>query len=462
MSWQTPLFGTTGKVFILIFLCLLLLIPLNMVEDLIRERAGLAQQAEQSIARGWGGEQLGLLPMLQLKYQREVLRKEETSTETQFVYLSAQSATVEGRLSVEERAIGIHRLPVYNASLNFRGRFASEDFPQHGSEADAWRLVRAGVVLAPGDLTGLREIKDPQFAGQPLRFVPTSIRLDAWNAAEQGDLAAASLGAHKERAVLLAELPLTQLDPALGLNFDIAIELAGARSLKFIPNAGELSVVLSGAWPHPSFLGAVLPRERKVGVEGFAADWKVMNLSTGIPTVLCCDLGQSTAWNAQALGVSLVQPGGTYQQNERSGKYGFMVLALTLAALFLSELLLGVRLHPLHYLQVGLALAVFYLLLLALSEHFGFDWSYLVAAGTVVLLVAAYMAAVLRRWWRGALCGGLLASLYVFLYVIIGAEEMSLLLGAVGLTAILAAAMYLTRRIDWYSPAPISAPADPA
>lgn len=442
MSASTLTRSTSFKLFLLGALSLLLLIPLSLIYGLVQERAGLAREAQARIAAGWGGQQSVLLPMLRLNYQRDRVKEGETVREYAEQLWSPTEAAVQTALSVERRALGIYELPIYTAQVAIKGQYALPALSEQ-PDADGWRLDGVMLVFAPGDLTGLREVQALKLAGQSLVLKPTAMR---WAVGSGEDYNSPS------RPVLGAEVDWRAL--AAGTQpFELSMELAGAEMLQFIPNAASFGLTLRGDWPHPGFAGGMLPREREVRADGFNADWRLLDLSTGLPTTINGP-GDLASWGKQAVGVSLQEPGGLYQQNERSAKYGVLVLALTLAALFLTEVLLGVRLHPFHYALVGLALAVFYLLLLALSEHIGFLYAYLCAAGIVVLMVGGYSAAVLRGWARGALSAVMLAILYGFLLVLIRAEELSLLLGALGLTALLAAAMYLTRRFDWYSPAP--------
>jgi inner membrane protein len=435
--------STTFKLFLLGLLSLLLLIPLGLIYDLVQERAGLARQAEARIAAGWGREQQLLLPMLRFEYFRDRVDKDGVvARERRQLLLSPASADVKATLKVETRKLGIHALPIYTAQLRIDGRFLPTLAPGALDQADTWTLQQLSLVFAPGDLTGLREIRRFDVAGVELKLKPTAER---WSVQ-------ASDHTQRERPVLSGMLAL-QTAAAQTVPFAVELELAGARALEMIPNAAEFAVAIDGDWPHPGFAGGALPRQRDIGEAGFSADWRLMDLSTGIPAVIT-GADALVGWGSQAIGVALVEPGGLYQQNERSAKYGVLVLALTMAALFLTEVLVGVRLHPFHYALVGLALAVFYLLLLALSEHVGFFAAYLLAAGAVVAMVGGYSAAVLHGWVRGALSAAVLATLYGFLLVLIRAEELSLLLGAIGLALLLAASMYLTRRLDWYSAGP--------
>ncbi len=435
--------STTVKLFVLGLLSLLLLIPLGLIYDLMQERAGLAQQAEDRIAAGWGREQQLLLPMLRFEYSRDRVDKDGVvSRERRQRLLSPASAQVKATLSVETRKLGIHALPIYTAQVRIDGRFQPPLALADLDDPDSWTLQQVSLAFAPGDLTGLREIRRLVVDAADVQLKPTPER---WNL-QTNDPASSA------RPVLAGVLA-PAVAAAASLPFEVELELAGARAFDVIPNAAEFAVTVAGDWPHPGFAGGALPRQRESSDDGCRADWRLMELSTGIPAVIGAP-DALAEWGAQTVGVALVEPGGLYQQNERSAKYGILVLALTMAALFLTEVLVGVRLHPFHYALVGLALAVFYLLLLALSEHIGFVAAYLAAAGAVIAMVGGYSAAVLRGWGRGALSAFVLATLYGFLLLLIRAEELSLLLGAIGLALLLAAAMYLTRRLDWYSAGP--------
>lgn len=443
--------STTAKLFVLGLLCLLLLLPLSLIFGLVQERAGLAHAAEQRIAAGWGREQHLLLPMLRLEYVRDRIDKDgDVHRQRQERWLSLSRASVAATLTVQSRQLGIYSLPIYTAQVRIQGDYGLDALVGQLEESETWQLQRAALMFAPGDLTGLREIRRLTLDGSSLQLRPTPQRLPL-------DAADAYSYERAQRPVLAGELDPALLQSARTVPLDMDFELAGSRLFNLIPNAADFSLQISGDWPHPGFAGGVLPREREVQAAGFSADWRLLDLSTGMPTVISSSEALQS-WGAHAVGVRMVEPGGLYQQNERSAKYGVLLLALTVAALFLTEVLVGVRLHPMHYALVGLALGVFYLLLLALSEHLGFIPAYAIAACTVVAMVGGYCAAVLGAWLRGVLGALVLALLYGFLLVLIRAEELSLLLGAIGITSLLALAMYLTRRFDWYSAGPKSDP----
>ena len=151
-----------------------------------------------------------------------------------------------------------------------------------------------------------------------------------------------------------------------------------------------------------------------------------------------------------AFGLSLVQPVDIYQQAERAVKYAVLFLVLTFLVFFLWEVFSAALLHPMQYAFVGFALCVFYLLLVSISEHAGFDTAYAVSSLVTTLLIAGYARAVLGGARQGASVCAALVTLYGFLYLLLRLEDYALLAGSVGLFLVLALVMFITRRMDWY------------
>ena len=202
--------------------------------------------------------------------------------------------------------------------------------------------------------------------------------------------------------------------------------------------------------PGPSFTGAFLPAERTVSAEGFTASWKVPSMARPFPQAWRAGEVEPDVLLGSSFGASLMAPVDVYQKVTRSVKYGALFLLLPFLVFFLFEVLGGLRVHPLQYLLVGFAECLFYLLLLSLAEHLPFVAAYLAAAGAATLMVTLYASAVLGSWRRGVLLAPSLAAAYGFLYATLQSEDFALLIGSVGLFAILALVMILTRRVDWY------------
>lgn len=220
--------------------------------------------------------------------------------------------------------------------------------------------------------------------------------------------------------------------------------------MRFAPFGRQTRVDLRGDWPHPSFQGAWLPASREVHDGGFEARWQVPSLGRNFPQRWTGAGRFDQASRDARFGVDWITPVDPYRMAERSSKYAILFLTLTFLSLWLFEVRVGLRVHPIQYLLVGAALCLFFLLELALAEHLGFGPAYVLAASLVVALLAAYAGAVLRSPGRGALLGGGVTVLYAYLYVLLSQEGYALLAGSLMLTAVLAVVMAVTRRIDWY------------
>ena len=123
---------------------------------------------------------------------------------------------------------------------------------------------------------------------------------------------------------------------------------------------------------------------------------------------------------------------------------------LTFVGFFLFELIKQLPIHPIQYGLVGLALAIFFLLLVSLSEHIRFVYAYLVASVACIGLLGFYLSAVLRSTARGLGFAAMLATLYAALYGLLVSEDNALVLGAGLLFLVLATVMVVTRKVDWY------------
>jgi inner membrane protein len=435
----------------LALLALLLLIPLARVELLIGERQRRALDAETSIAQQWGGSQRFAPAYLVANVPVEVPQGSAFVVRPQAHVLLPDRVDVRGTIATEVRARGMFAVPVYTAKLAVTARFAADDVAALRAKAVDGATLRLRFALE--DPRGVRAVGPLAVDGVALRPVAIGRHF--------GGLSAFG-----------ADVPDAALDGDLVVEYETT--LAGVRRLELLALGRTTEAALAGAWLDPSFVGAFLPAEREVGAAGFRARWQVLEFNRDVPQTFALDgatlaaadrfappIGAATASTIElpGFGVDLYQPADVYQQNERSGKYGIVVLALMFAALFLFEIIGGVALHPIQYLLVGLALATFYLLLLALSEHAGFAPAYGLAALVSVGVVAGYARAVLRTARRAALLGALQTGAYAVFFVLVRSEEYALLLGALALFAVLALIMYLTRNLDWFTLGRPGAPA---
>jgi inner membrane protein len=420
--------STTLKLVGIAVLALLFVIPLALVDGLVRERQGRQLEAEAGIARSQGRAQVLSPPLLEWRVRRVVQGEKGPVESIERHALAPALAELDSTIGVERRRRGIFEVPVYTATISLRGSFhpLAEDLPGNGI------LEGLRLVLPIADLRGVRAIPRVRVAGRELELT--------------------SLGGRVfDGEGLAAALPAEQLAPG-ALPFEIEIVLSGTREISVWPLAGETRVRLAGAWPAPSFGGAFLPLERSVDAQGFEARWNVLAVNRDLPRRWIGDGPDGSALEAARFGVELYEPVGVYRLNERSLKYGLLFVALTFGVFFLAEVTGSVRVHPVQYLLVGAALAVFYLVLLALSEHLGFGPAYALAAAALTMIVGGYGASAFGSRPRGLGVAAWLATLYGFLFLMVRSEDYALLTGALGLLGMLAASLYLTRHIDWYAP----------
>jgi inner membrane protein len=432
-----------AKTAVIAGLALALLVPVLLIQNLVHERQAYRNEVVAGIAEGWGRYQVLSGPFLAVPYEltridvtRETVDGKEREKRTERVerhvrHLPADSLDWVIDADVSEKARGIYKARLYGATARAHGRFTLPPGLGIGDTGNA--KLRIGVprlVFGVADPRGIRSLGALTLDGAARAF-------NAGSGDPQGQP-----GLHLPLPALAAQHQAAQ---ARSLEFAFSIELGGSEGLAVQPLGADASVALRADWPHPSFQGQFLPLRHEIGADGFSASWKISRYA---------------AQGSERLAVSFVEPAGLYQQLERASKYGFLFIGLTFAAFLLVELLRRLAIHPIQYALVGVALAMFFLLLTALSEHIDFTLAYAAATLACVGLVGGYLVRVLKSARLGLAFGGALAALYAMLYALLKAEDYSLLGGALLLFGLLAAVMVATRRVDWYAlssrPAPSS------
>jgi inner membrane protein len=230
-------------------------------------------------------------------------------------------------------------------------------------------------------------------------------------------------------------------------NFSFDIALKGSQTFYISPVGKQTDVKFHSKWVDPSFEGAFLPDDRQVDKNGFNAIWKVQDVNRPFPQRW---LGPHQKLSEAAFGVNLLLPVDGYMQTHRAIKYAILFVGLSFLIFFFLELKINIMIHPLQYILIGLALCLFYLLLLSISEHLGYNTAYAIASVMTIGLIGFYSDSVLKQRRFSALVTGTLVILYGFIFTIIQLQDYSLLMGSVGLFFTLAAAMYFSRNINWY------------
>ena len=213
---------------------------------------------------------------------------------------------------------------------------------------------------------------------------------------------------------------------------------------------------MTGAWKSPGFIGSFSP-ESKIDANGFTANWNILHFNRNIPEAWTDHSIKSFA--ETSFGVNLVDTVDQYQQNMRSAKYALMFIALTFVVFFFVEILTRKKIHPLQYLLVGIALILFYSLLLSISEQLNFGAAYLIASIATIGLIVAYAHSIFKSIMSTGILAAFLSILYVFLYVVLQLEDIALLFGSIGLFIILGVIMYFSGKINFYKPESLDEPA---
>jgi inner membrane protein len=417
------------RMLIVFFLTLLLLIPIVRMESLIEERAQRRDAAIHEVSEKWASDQTFTGPVLTVPLKRVVRTTDGKQTvDIQRLNILPDSLALEAELNTEVRYRGIYEAVLYKMRLKGHGTFDFACLKNEDWKDSTPMWDDAYLTVGITDLRGIKE----------------NI-LMSWNSA---NLPAQS-GVRSEDVV---QSGIT-FDPHLGgtgssASFDVEMALNGSSDVAFVPVGRITQVKVVSSWPNPSFNGMFLPDRRDIQAKGFSAEWRVLELNRNFPQAF---IGGRYRTDSTRFGVTLIEPVDHYQRTLRSSKYAVMIVVLTFLALFLAEVLGKELLHPAHYAMLGFALILFYLLLLSLSEHLGFDIAYLFSSVAILLMIVLYSFAILQRKRVALMLGALVFSLYGFLYVLLRLEDFALVAGSAALFLILAATMYLTRKVNWFS-----------
>jgi inner membrane protein len=452
------------KLSIIFVLILMLLIPQSFIMDLVRERTAWRQEAYESIHQSWPGMQTLAGPVLVVPYhltfnskEKIIVNKVEKSvikeiTLDDALYIIPKQLNISSQLVSETRYRGIYAVPVYSNALQVIGEFNNQAMldliNEHKDKKIRWDKPHLSVLVS--DQRGIAAPPRLTWNNAELDFQP-SVNLPQSSTVQQG-IPEGMTSLSKPLAGMHAVLPDIATDKANTLAFAFKLELRGMSAMNFALLSENTQIQLAANWANPSFMGELLPEKREISEQGFTAEWRASSFSYNVSSALeQCRKGECSSLLQRAVGFELIQPVDVYQQSERSIKYAELFIILTFMALILFELLKKLRIHPIQYTLVGMALLVFYLLLISLSEHILFLYAYSIGALASIALLTFYFGAILHSQKQGLILGAALAILYGLLYMILQSEENALLMGSVLIFIMLAGLMMATRHFDWYA-----------
>ena len=411
-------------------LTLIMLIPTVFITNMVNERELLQKEVVAEVSNKWSKAQTITSPYIVVPYNQTFITKDNKTIVTRKnVVLLPEELQVNGRLFPEERKRSIYTVLLYKASLQTSGNFKVK-IP--GDVAvENFLFNEAKLCLGVSDFKGIEEKVTATYNGIAYDLTPG---LPTNEIDETG---------------LSSSIPLSVADFAKPLPFTLRLKIKGSEQLSFVPLSGNSTFSINSAWPNPSFDGSTLPSERQVSTSGFSAKWAFNKANLPFNTFLK-DFKMNK--ESYSFGVSMVQPAGQYAKTMRCVKYAILFIGLTFSLFFIVELMQQRPVHPVQYVLVGLALVIFYTLLLSLSEFVLFDNAYFIAATATILLITLYARGHFASWKIAGLFALVLGMLYGFIFVLIRLEDTALLVGSIGLFVVLAMVMYASRKVNWYHP----------
>lgn len=428
------------KLFTIGFLLLLLLIPKAWINSLIEERQSRINEAINEVSDKWSGSQTICGPILVLPFTKATSTLVEVSKnnyQNKIVYTEEEAfflpekLLVNGTLLPEHRHRGIFDVIMYSSKFNISGTFARPDIKQLGLTTDQVHWEKAYLVHSISDLRGISDIPSVNINGKTWSSEPLSKESNP----------------ELFKRAIATPFVLNNTDSVF--RFETTLAIKGNSSLRFYPMGKLTKVQLKGQWNNPKFDGHYLPAQHIITNDSFNATWQVLHFNRPFPQAW---IDAPSDIEKTAFGVDLIMPVDQYQKSMRTAKYGILIVLLTFLSLFLMELIVKVNIHPFQYTLIGSALIVYYILLLSLAEHTGFNTAYIVASVTMILMVSLYALSFVPNKKMAALLAVLLIIFYAYIFVITQAQDYSLLLGSVGLLLIIGAIMYVSRKINWYTP----------
>jgi len=436
------------KLIVVCGLALLMTVPAFFVGGLVDDRTTRAAEVVSKITGHVGGQQTFLGPTLAIPYYLPPQLPTEFAKHGTYLVFPAQASAVL-KTKTEQRRLSLFKVPVFQADLNLDATFDLRGVPAAlplGAQLD-WS--RAEIIVGVSDPRGALADATLTVEGKAVTLVPAAVAQDINSGGDQS--------LHTKLALLGAKAD-GFAKPDAQFNVTSALRFSGAQRLALLAYGKTTHVAMQGDWPSPGFDGGFLPVTRSVSTQGFTAEWSVPFIARGVRAEGPSD--SISGLDATALGVSFIEVADPYQSLNRSLKYAVLFLGLLFLSYFVFEVTTGKRVHPAQYVLVGMAQIIFYLLLLSLAERIGFDFGFLLAGSATVALLSVNAAWIFSSRLQGVRALAIFTLLYVLIYLMLRLEDNALLVGAIASFLVVAAAMYFTRGIDWYSSLPVAGPSE--
>ncbi|PQV48218.1 inner membrane protein [Jejuia pallidilutea] len=432
----------TARMLMVGFLVIILLVPLSFINSLINERAFRQQDVVNEINEKWGNDVLVYGPVLKLPYKTYTETKtfnektktyfKETQTHINYAYVFPEELHAHVDVNSKTLKRGNFESAVFTTQMDFSGHYVPVHLTSKGIKTEDIIWDKASIIIKTSNLKGIKSEVQIKLSDTTYSF---ETNFNQNNNSSLDVLESSFINGE----TLFTDTPT---------NFTFSITFNGSRQIELIPIGKTTTMQMASNWADPSFMGNYLPNDetKQITKDGFKADWKVLHINRAFSQQ---HLKSIPNLNQFAFGTKFMVMVDEYQKSERSAKYGFLVIGLTFLIFFLIQTLSKIHIHPFQYLMIGLALTMFYTLLVSISEHSNFLKAYLIAGISVIVLITLYSKSILKTIKFPLFIGASLSALYAFIYVIIQLENYALLVGSIGLFLILAIVMFVSRKIDW-------------
>jgi inner membrane protein len=424
---------------------LILQIPTFYVQDLIKEREQRQKEAIAEVSSKWARKQNIAGPVLVLPFWETGADTTSKSMTKHYAYFLPDTLNINSTVSPEEKYRGIYKVMLYTSKINLKGSFNSIALEKLKIDPKEVIWNEAFTQISISDIKGLNDDLKLQWNNQSLMLSPD----DRQSIAVDNGLS--------------APLNLASFEDLKHVDFASNMTISGSEELLFTPLGKSTTVDMSAKWPHPSFTGDILPLTSKISSDSFSAKWKSVSQKRSFPqqwkdnafsirSALDGDMMPANATiniSNSAFGADLFVPVNGYQKTMRSVKYSFLCILLTFAAFFLIDTSNKKSVHPFQYGLVGLALVLFYTLLLSFSEYIGFNISYAVASAATIGLIAWFVKGILNSSRLTIILSLVLLLVYTYVFTILQLQDYALLLGSIGLFITLAIIMHFSKKIQW-------------
>lgn len=414
--------SATAKMIMVGMLTLVLLIPLFIVQDLITERSQRQKEVVAETTSKWGESVYFYGPVLKIPYKDPVSKRIENA----YFFPDQLSNVSEAEIKTPLQR-SIYKSNVFTTKMRFSGNYSAPSFYRKNIPDENIFWNKSAIVIRTTNLKSVKNEVKIKFGKTAFKFEPVH------NEAAEDSVEALETG-------------FIDYHNIKNNGFTMEITYNGSRQISMVPIGKTTSAQMTSNWNSPSFNGSFIPVDKKISDKGFNATWKILHFNRPFAQENFERLPQLRKY---AFSVDFITPVDEYQQNERASKYGFLVIGLTFLIFFLIQSISRISIHIFQYSMIGIALIMFYTLLISITEHSSFSFAYILAATAVVALITLYSVSILKNRKFPVFIGASLSVLYTFIFVIIQLEDYALLVGSIGLFFILASVMYCSRQIEW-------------